>query len=235
MQVPSAVLGARIGQRAAAAVAARGRQLLLSTGRRRLSPSTLILPPALRLGPSRSSQGEAVAGESLGGVRLWLFSGGSDKASRTLRASAPRVIASTVTTEEKEKGSSGGGAGMAAPQTPPPQPPAKLYAPFEAYRTGMLKVSPVHTVYFEESGNPKGQVSAYHYLTEARCHFQLLHRALNTEALLICRPWYAEAIANKRACDPAVISSRPSNLLQNAAILTAATLQPEMIIPSCGW
>lgn len=32
-----------------------------------------------------------------------------------------------------------------------------LYPPIEAYRTGKLRVSPIHTLYFEESGNPKGK------------------------------------------------------------------------------
>jgi proline iminopeptidase len=32
-----------------------------------------------------------------------------------------------------------------------------LYPPIEPYRTGMLSVSPVHTLYFEESGNPGGK------------------------------------------------------------------------------
>jgi proline iminopeptidase len=33
----------------------------------------------------------------------------------------------------------------------------ELYPPFEAYRTGRLAVSPVHNLYFEESGNPRGK------------------------------------------------------------------------------
>eukprot|EP00048_Salpingoeca_helianthica_P022878 m.20916 g.20916 ORF g.20916 m.20916 type:complete len:393 (-) comp7952_c0_seq1:241-1419(-) len=31
-----------------------------------------------------------------------------------------------------------------------------LYAPLEPYMTGMLPVSPVHTIYYEQSGNPDG-------------------------------------------------------------------------------
>jgi proline iminopeptidase len=39
-----------------------------------------------------------------------------------------------------------------------PQTPLRtLYPPIEPYRTGRLKVSPVHELYFEESGNPKGK------------------------------------------------------------------------------
>ncbi|URX62730.1 prolyl aminopeptidase [Luteibacter anthropi] len=32
-----------------------------------------------------------------------------------------------------------------------------LYPPIEPFNSGMLKVSPLHTLYFEESGNPKGK------------------------------------------------------------------------------
>ena len=32
-----------------------------------------------------------------------------------------------------------------------------LYPPIEPYRTGRLQVSPVHELYFEESGNPSGK------------------------------------------------------------------------------
>ena len=31
------------------------------------------------------------------------------------------------------------------------------YPPIEPHRTGSLPVSPVHTLYFEESGNPAGK------------------------------------------------------------------------------
>ena len=41
---------------------------------------------------------------------------------------------------------------MAAPESTAP-----FYAPLEPFRTGMLPVSEVHTVYFEESGNPNGK------------------------------------------------------------------------------
>lgn len=44
----------------------------------------------------------------------------------------------------------------------PPIPPMKdpvtwLYPPIEPYRTGRLRVSPIHELYFEESGNPSGK------------------------------------------------------------------------------
>ena len=35
--------------------------------------------------------------------------------------------------------------------------PRSLYPAIEPYRTGMLHVSPVHTLYYEESGNPNGK------------------------------------------------------------------------------
>src|ERR1700735_4614652 len=36
-------------------------------------------------------------------------------------------------------------------------PVSWLYPPLEAYNTGRLRVSPVHEIYFEESGNPSGK------------------------------------------------------------------------------
>lgn len=41
----------------------------------------------------------------------------------------------------------------------PPASPIRrtLYPPIDAYRTGMLRVSDVHEIYFEESGNPNGK------------------------------------------------------------------------------
>src|ERR1043165_5738460 len=32
-----------------------------------------------------------------------------------------------------------------------------FYPPIKPYNTGMLKVSPIHEIYYEESGNPKGK------------------------------------------------------------------------------
>ena len=32
-----------------------------------------------------------------------------------------------------------------------------LYPPIEPYNTGRLQVSPIHEIYFEESGNPSGK------------------------------------------------------------------------------
>ena len=32
-----------------------------------------------------------------------------------------------------------------------------LYPEIEAHRSGMLQVSPVHSIYYEESGNPDGK------------------------------------------------------------------------------
>jgi proline iminopeptidase len=36
-----------------------------------------------------------------------------------------------------------------------------LYPPLKAYRRGMLRVSPLHELYFEESGNPKGKPAVF--------------------------------------------------------------------------
>ncbi|MBZ4421050.1 prolyl aminopeptidase [Myxococcus sp. RHSTA-1-4] len=39
----------------------------------------------------------------------------------------------------------------------PNRPPRSLYPPLEPYRTGHLRVSALHEVYFEECGNPRGK------------------------------------------------------------------------------
>jgi proline iminopeptidase len=39
----------------------------------------------------------------------------------------------------------------------PAGPDAVLYPPIEPYRTGFLRVSALHRIYFEESGNPRGK------------------------------------------------------------------------------
>lgn len=57
------------------------------------------------------------------------------------------------------------GRARAAPAAPRRSPatsrrgaiPTALYPPLEPYRTGHLRVSPVHRIYFEESGNPRGK------------------------------------------------------------------------------
>jgi len=40
-------------------------------------------------------------------------------------------------------------------------PLRQLYPPVEPYNTGTLKVSDVHTIYFEECGNPQGKVAVF--------------------------------------------------------------------------
>src|ERR1700693_2462757 len=40
---------------------------------------------------------------------------------------------------------------------PDAAPRRTLYPTIEPYRTGRLRVSPVHDLYFEESGNPEGK------------------------------------------------------------------------------
>ena len=39
----------------------------------------------------------------------------------------------------------------------PARKPGDFYPPINPYNTGMLKVSPIHEIYYEESGNPKGK------------------------------------------------------------------------------
>ncbi len=43
------------------------------------------------------------------------------------------------------------------PESPMKDPLTWLYPPIEAYNTGRLQVSPLHEIYFEESGNPSGK------------------------------------------------------------------------------
>lgn len=46
-----------------------------------------------------------------------------------------------------------------------PEVNRSLYADIEPYDTGFLKVSDIHTVYYELSGNPDGHVSfCYRYI-----------------------------------------------------------------------
>lgn len=40
-----------------------------------------------------------------------------------------------------------------------------LYPEIEPYSTGFLKVSDLHTIYWEQSGNPDGHVSTSHSLS----------------------------------------------------------------------
>jgi proline iminopeptidase len=68
-------------------------------------------------------------------------------APRTARA-ANRVV--------KKAPSARKGAGPKASQTL-----RNLYPEIEPYRTGYLKVSDVHEIYFEESGNPRGKPAVF--------------------------------------------------------------------------
>ncbi|XXF76841.1 prolyl aminopeptidase [Myxococcaceae bacterium GXIMD 01537] len=43
----------------------------------------------------------------------------------------------------------------------PSSPQRTLYPPIEPYRTGHLRVSPLHEMYFEESGNPQGKPALF--------------------------------------------------------------------------
>lgn len=52
-------------------------------------------------------------------------------------------------------------------ETKPVSPPIRrtIYPDIEPYDTGFLKVSDIHTVYYEQSGNPDGHVSfCYPYM-----------------------------------------------------------------------
>lgn len=39
------------------------------------------------------------------------------------------------------------------------------YPPIEPYSNGFLKVSDIHTIYWEQSGNPAGHVSIFYHTT----------------------------------------------------------------------
>lgn len=41
-----------------------------------------------------------------------------------------------------------------------------LYSHVEPYSSGFLKVSKIHTLYWEQSGNPHGHVSQHHFSVE---------------------------------------------------------------------
>ena len=43
-----------------------------------------------------------------------------------------------------------------------PNPYRELYPPIEPYSSGFFKVSDLHTIYWEQSGNPSGYVSGFY-------------------------------------------------------------------------
>lgn len=47
---------------------------------------------------------------------------------------------------------------------PSPEINRSLYSDIEPYNTGFLKVSDIHTIYYEQSGNPEGHVSFLYFL-----------------------------------------------------------------------
>jgi proline iminopeptidase len=47
------------------------------------------------------------------------------------------------------------------PRTPAAAGLRELYPPIEPYRTGHLRVSPLHEIYFEECGNPRGKPAVF--------------------------------------------------------------------------
>ncbi|HEV2702454.1 MAG TPA: prolyl aminopeptidase [Steroidobacteraceae bacterium] len=52
-------------------------------------------------------------------------------------------------------------AGKPARRAAPSKRRAGLYPPLEPYNSGMLRVSPVHEIYYEESGNPHGKPAVF--------------------------------------------------------------------------
>lgn len=57
-----------------------------------------------------------------------------------------------------------------------PEISRSLYPDIEPYNTGFLKVSEIHIIYYEQSGNPDGHVS-FHYLSMS---FVLAYHLANT-------------------------------------------------------
>ena len=41
------------------------------------------------------------------------------------------------------------------------RPAGGFYPPIEPYHSGMLRVSPVHEIYYEQSGNPRGKPAVF--------------------------------------------------------------------------
>ena len=46
-------------------------------------------------------------------------------------------------------------------KSPSRRTPNSLYPPIEPYRKGYLRVSDIHRVYYEESGNPRGKPAVF--------------------------------------------------------------------------
>jgi len=61
-----------------------------------------------------------------------------------------------------------------------------LYEHIEPYATGFLKVSDLHTIYWEQSGNPSGHVS-FHIYSFLISHFNVcsLYLVLDSLQLLL--------------------------------------------------
>lgn len=57
-----------------------------------------------------------------------------------------------------------------------------LYPPIEPYSTGFLKVSDIHTIYWEQSGNPNGHVSS-NLVLGLFIHFLCLHCVLSNAVI----------------------------------------------------
>lgn len=57
---------------------------------------------------------------------------------------------------------------------PSPEINRTLYSDIEPFDTGFLKVSDIHTIYYEQSGNPDGHVSFRYLPTTCLLAFSLL-------------------------------------------------------------
>ncbi|KAM3570713.1 hypothetical protein VYU27_007237 [Nannochloropsis oceanica] len=86
----------------------------------------------------------------LGAVALYSsFNNGGEKGGEDSTTAACEAAASIPSKE--------GGRKQPRTVTGTEPPPKELYPPLQAFRTGMLPVSAVHTLYWEESGNPQGK------------------------------------------------------------------------------
>lgn len=65
----------------------------------------------------------------------------------------------------------------------------KLYADLEPYNTGFLKVSDIHSLYYEQSGNPDGHVSSRCITTLCLLSFIYYQRS-NLIVFSFCSQWF---------------------------------------------
>ena len=111
-----------------------------------------------RLRPTAASAGSGATGESRSGAAAEMALRVAEVADRHVRAvnSAPNVGSSPPAGLETKRYTA------LMPNHSPSvsimkDPVTWLYPPIEPYNTGRLQVSPVHELYFEETGNPSGK------------------------------------------------------------------------------